>query len=73
MEGKNKIKRPRKRWGYEVEEDLNGPVMETKNKQAMARDHPECTKNVMEGSPQRSAALEEEKEEEQQERKKEEE
>jgi hypothetical protein len=72
MEGTKKIRRPRKRWGCEVEEDLNGPITGAKNKQTMARDYPECIEIVMEGSPQRSAALEEEEEEEEeQERKKE--
>jgi len=33
--------------------------MGAKNKQAMTRDRRECTKIVMEGSPQRSAVLEE--------------
>jgi hypothetical protein len=70
MEGTKKIRRPRKRWRYEIEVDLNGPVMETNNKQAMARDRPDCTEFVMEGSPQRSATLEEKKEE-QKEKKKE--
>jgi hypothetical protein len=45
--------------------------MGTKNKQAMARDRPECMEFVMEGSPQRSATLDEKKEEKQKERKKE--
>jgi hypothetical protein len=49
MEGTNEMGRPRKRRGYEVEEDLNWPVMGTKNKQAMDRDRRECTEIVMEG------------------------
>jgi hypothetical protein len=60
MGGAKKIGRPRKRCGYEVEEDINGPVMGIKNKQAMTRDHRECKEIVMEGSPQRSEATEEE-------------
>ena len=66
MEGTKKIRRSRKRWGYDVEEDLNGPVMGAKNKQAMATDRRECTETVMGGSPQRSVALEEGEEEEKQ-------
>jgi hypothetical protein len=42
MEGKKEIGRRRTRWGYEVEENLNGPVMGTKTKQAMATDRREC-------------------------------
>lgn len=73
MEETKKIRRSRKRWGYEVEADLNGTVMGTKNTEAMATDRPECTKIVMEGSPQRSVALEEEEQERKNEEKKEDE
>jgi hypothetical protein len=46
LEGIRERRRSHKRWRDEVEEDLN--IMGIKNRQAMARHHPEWRKTVLE-------------------------